>query len=299
MIHRDRWPMRILFTIPHYFRPTREGFHGSHKADPSRRIEGLTLCLSALHQTFGRRQGLLFPPETCARPANEVIRADIETVVCTTGDHHLLANLPRGLCRQHATDADPRLLGYECHAVLGGALGRFDYFCYLEDDILLTDPLFFQKLRWFGSVAGDDAVLQPNRFEQALGAALDKVYADGNIVDPTISPRFQDKTDTPRIEAPLMGIDLVFQRVDNPHSGCFFLSAAQMTTWAAAPYFLDRAAGFWGPLESAATLGIMRTFRVYKPARENAGFLEVRHIDNRYLGRWLQGWDLARASLSD
>ena len=28
----------------------------------------------------------------------------------------------------------------------------------------------------------------------------------------------------------------------------------------------------------------MRTFRIYKPARENAGFLEIRHLDNRYLG---------------
>jgi len=28
----------------------------------------------------------------------------------------------------------------------------------------------------------------------------------------------------------------------------------------------------------------MRHFRVYKPARANAGFLEVRHLDNRYLG---------------
>ena len=40
-----------------------------------------------------------------------------------------------------------------------------------------------------------------------------------------------------------------------------------------------------GPLESAATLGIMRHFRVYKPARENAAFLEIEHLDRRYLGR--------------
>ncbi|HEU5118961.1 MAG TPA: hypothetical protein VFT74_20390 [Isosphaeraceae bacterium] len=37
------------------------------------------------------------------------------------------------------------------------------------------------------------------------------------------------------------------------------------------------------PLESAATLGIIRTFRTYKPARECAGFLEVRHLDKRVI----------------
>ena len=42
---------------------------------------------------------------------------------------------------------------------------------------------------------------------------------------------------------------------------------------------------FGGPLESAATLGVIRHFRAYKPARENAGFLEIEHLDPRYLGR--------------
>jgi hypothetical protein len=51
-----------------------------------------------------------------------------------------------------------------------------------------------------------------------------------------------------------------------------------------AAVFLDRSERFAGPLESAATYGIMRTFEIYKPARENASFLEVRHLDNRYLG---------------
>jgi hypothetical protein len=38
--------------------------------------------------------------------------------------------------------------------------------------------------------------------------------------------------------------------------------------------FFDRDTSFIGPLESAATLGIMRAFRIYKPAPEHAAFLE-------------------------
>ena len=74
-----------------------------------------------------------------------------------------------------------------------------------------------------------------------------------------------------------MTIDLAFRRPTNPHSGCYFLNANQMASWAARGDFLDRDASWIGPLESAATLGVMKAFRVYKPSPENAAFLEVEH----------------------
>ncbi len=242
-------------------------------------------CLAALHQVFGRRQGLIDAANKRMVEANDRLKSAIDVVVCTTGDDHLLGETHAGLCQHHRTRAEPLLLGYECHEVLRQALGRYDFYCYLEDDLLLSDPLFFQKLAWFSGVAGEGALLQPNRFEIAPEGQLNKLYCDGNIVDPRISPRFQNRADRPRLEASLMGQTFAFQRVDNPHSGAFFLNAAQMTQWAGQPYFLDRATGFWGPLESAATLGIMRCFRVYKPARENAGFLEIQHLDPRLIDR--------------
>jgi hypothetical protein len=61
-----------------------------------------------------------------------------------------------------------------------------------------------------------------------------------------------------------------------------------MARWAAQPDFLQRERAFVGPLESAATLGIARHFRVYKPERTNASFLELRHIHNRYLDALLE-----------
>ena len=36
-------------------------------------------------------------------------------------------------------------------------------------------------------------------------------------------------------------------------------------------------------LESAATLGIMRAFRIYKPAPENASFLEIEHHGSAFI----------------
>ena len=79
----------------------------------------------------------------------------MDVVVCTVKDMHLLGELPvpAGSFHHHLTEADPTLLGYECHAVMRERLGAYDYYCYLEDDLILHDPLFFMKLNWFNQVA--------------------------------------------------------------------------------------------------------------------------------------------------
>ena len=118
-----------------------------------------------------------------------------------------------------------------------------------------------------------DHRMQPNRFEIALGQSWHKLYIDGNLAKPELSDRLQDVTDTPVLSGEVFGVPIKFQRVNNPHSGCFFLNARQMQHWSERPEFLNRDPSFAGPLESAATLGIMHFFRAYKPARENAGFL--------------------------
>jgi hypothetical protein len=176
------------------------------------------------------------------------------------------------------------------------ALGRYDYYCYLEDDLLVTDPLFFQKLKWFNALAGNDAVLQPNRFEVALGQPWDKLYIDGTLKNPEFSARLQDTKDRTVIEGEAFGAPVKFQRIDNPHSGCFFLNLAQMREWSMRPEFLNRDISWVGPLESAASFGIIRFFRTYKPSRENAGFLEIRHLDNRYLGVRIRAQTAARGA---
>jgi hypothetical protein len=216
------------------------------------------------------------------------VAAEIDVAVCTTRGRHLLADLPlaRELFTELETDCDdPMYLGFECHALLKERLGRYDWYCYLEDDIAVLDALFFRKLEWFNKLAGDEAVLQPNRNEMAADGRWHKLYIDGTLARREWSERWQDTSDRTWIEAEALGAPVRFQRVNNPHSGCFFLNARQMATWARKPDFLVREPSFApGPLETAATYGVMRHFRVYKPARENAAFLEVRHLDNRYLG---------------
>ncbi|NET36402.1 MAG: calcium-binding protein [Cyanothece sp. SIO1E1] len=274
--------MRILFCIPHYFCPSQNQFHGSER-EAKQRLYAFEKCLAALNYNFRQnQQGLLQGSQRRVLSANKELSHQLEVIVCTTGNYHLIEQLPANLCRHYETSAQPRLLGYECHQILRDGLDQFDFFCYLEDDLLINDALLFSKLKWFSNNAGNEALLQPNRFELNIKPFPHKIYVDGDLVNLQLSQQFQDRTHKPKLEATLMGEKYRFQRVDNPHSGCFFLNAAQMRKWVVTPYFLDRASDFWGPLESAATLGIMKTFNVYKPSQENAAFLEIEHLDPRY-----------------
>ena len=280
--------MRILFAIPHYFAPGPDGHYGSERNTPEERASVVRRCLASLRQTFSPAQALIDGRGRRMHAANPLLAADITIALCTTGESHLAAELAGCGFAHVRTDAAPRHLGFECHKVLREGLGQYDYFAYLEDDLRLADALFFKKLAWFNAQLGEAAVLQPNRFELADEPAPYKLYIDGNLHDATPSPEQPGTTEHRRVEVPALGQALVFQRVANPHAGCFFLTAAQLARWAAAPDFAVPSAAFGGPLESAATLGIMRHFRVYKPARDNAAFLEIEHLDRRYLGRRLR-----------
>ncbi len=209
-------------------------------------------------------------------------------VVCTTGDQHALEHLSVDpvTFTHYPTDAEPSLLGFECQAVLGARRGHYDYYGYLEDDLIVRDPWFFLKLAWFSRKLGDAFLLQPNRYEVARRGLAQGVSrrADRRVGDPPVSGTGAVLT----LHSTILDAAVRFERAANPHSGCFFLNARQMDAWADRPDFLDRDTGFIGPLESAATLGILRAFQIYKPAPENAAFLEIEHHGTRFIRqlRW-------------
>lgn len=270
--------MKLLFTIPHYFHPTEGGQYSSTRYEAAARVEAFSACLAGLHQVFGPDQRMLDMHRRLAPRANQRHAHEVHVAVCTDGRHHLLDQLRDllGCFELHACTAEPLLLGFECHALLREALGRFDYYCYLEDDLVLHDAWFFQKLTWFTAQMGEGFVLQPNRYEQPRGRHGRKIYVDGDL-RPRLTAPFRAPGEPPEFNATVLGAPVRFRTASNPHSGCFFLNAEQMRRWAAQPHFLDRNVGFIGPLESAATLGILKTFQVYKPAPDNAAFLEIEH----------------------
>ncbi len=283
--------MRILFTIPNFHKLDKDHFdniHASRSTAKEHRAAVLLRCLNLLYRTFDAHQGMLRAGDSMLHP-NARYRQQIKVVICTNGDDHCLDLIPDHLYDRHRDDeGDPRYLGFACHDVMAAYADDFDYFCYLEDDIFIQDPLLFQKLDWFVKIAGNDCLLQPNRFEADPNQGVRKLYLDGNISRRGLSERFQDISIRPEIEAEHLGQPVRFRRVNNVHAGCFFINRAQLRHWMAQAHFGDTQTKFIGPLESAATLCMMRTFKVYKPCYTNASFLEVQHGDNRYLGLGLR-----------
>jgi len=274
---------RVLVTIPHFFNPEGDQRHGSTRKDPQPRIQALSRCVAALHQVLGSRQGVLQIVSRTAHPANEAVAVDLDVVVCTTGGHHLADRLPLppGFFSHEATAAEPKMLGFECHRVLRDRFGAYDWYAFLEDDLILHDPWALTKMAWFSRTFGPERLLQPNRYETSVHRTPRKLYIDGDLrkaVTDAFCPG-----DDPELAGDMLGRAVRFRRALNPHSGCFFLSAEQMGRWIAAPHFLDRDVRFIGPLESAASLGVMRSFRVYKPVMSNAAFLEIQHGSEGFL----------------
>src|SRR5690242_1582938 len=207
--------MRILFAIPHYFAPTGAGFYGSERDAPELRARVTRRCLAGLWQSFSRTQALMDGRNDVFRSVNAPWSSAVTVALCTTGDSHLVDRLA-GCGFEHVrTGAEPRYLGFECHKVLRHGLGRFDYFCYLEDDLLVADALFFAKLAWFNAQFGDDVVLQPNRFELADEPAPFKLYIDGNPRDGVTAPEQPAMDERRRVEMVLFGHNVAFQRVAN------------------------------------------------------------------------------------
>jgi len=298
--------MKILVTIPHYHDPQARGSFGSMRPDDGARAKALTAQILSLHEHFGRGQIAInpySPPPQTVNYFNGTLQNEVKIIVVTHGEKHALRQAAHiaHLLENRPTDSaryEPPFLGIQCREVLRdiyrASPPRFDFYAFMEDDLIIHDPLFFDKLRFFSQNFGDDCLLQPNRFELESSGALEgkrptpmgiKFYCDGGAEHLDFKPApLMRKSDAAEIlTVSVMGRPVKFRRALNPHSGCYFLNAAQMGMFGEAPYFLEKSTEFIGPLESAATLGIMKRFVVYKPHADNANFLEIQHFDPNIL----------------
>ncbi|CAN5526498.1 hypothetical protein BH10PSE5_BH10PSE5_04940 [soil metagenome] len=78
------------------------------------------------------------------------------------------------------------------------------------------------------------------------------------------------------------GRQMVMRRARNRHSGFFALIRDQLNYWMRRPHWRDGDVSFISPLESAATLGVAKTFSIYKAYGRSAGFLEIEHLDSGF-----------------
>ena len=282
--------MRLLFAIVHYYKAG-DGRHGSLAADPGPRIEALRRLILHLHRLYGQPAGLLNHRQRCVDGVDDG-GGPVDLRVCVSGDCHVLDRLSdcEGLYRKEACyPDDPRLLGFEAQRVLLEACHAaetagepFDYVAFLEDDILLTDADFFLKLRCFNQAFGDHYLLMPNRIEtMEHKGQLRRFYIEGDY-NPAASEAYRHSTEQ-LLCFPHLGEMVRFEQPSNLHSGCFFLNRNQARSYAGSGHAAVIDTSFHGPLESAATLGMLKTFQLMKPAPVNGRFLTVEHGGRNFM----------------
>lgn len=298
--------MRILLAIVHHWNPDGGGRHASLRPDPTPRLEAFEQQLLAL-QRLGLRQAELNIEAMQAQPANQRLQNEIQVAVITDGEHHLINRLHpsfHGLYSLVLTNPpSPRHLGFEAQRFLASRLeDQFDLYGYLEDDLVIHDPCFFQKLRWFQSVCSSDYLLLPHRMEMVPHPhPVDRLFVDGLMPKDDLLRVIPEPCEPLSLEFP--GGEICFESPRNPHSGCFFLSHGQLSQWVSHACWQDGDVSLVSPLESAATLGLSKVFKLVKPAMAMASWLELQHWGNSFhclLGRTVQlpGYELAESDPS-
>jgi hypothetical protein len=199
---------------------------------------------------------------------------ELTILVSTLPNRHVVDFLPdyQKDCVQllQEPNCDPMYVGFRVQDEFVKRVEDFDWFLFIEDDIVVHDSLLLEKLEKFNQYCGrPDAVLLPNRYEMWEGR---KTY-----IDLTIDVRIAwNRLSLIQIEG------IKYAECTNPHSAFYCLSQAQMKTWIQSGQSWKYQDVMVGPLESAATFCLLECFSLYKPHPANLYFLEVRHHDTKY-----------------
>ncbi len=272
--------MRVLLALAHYFKGEENPRHAStDERRRGQRADVLKRVIDSWCGTFGATAWL-----NIAARRFEQLRGVVDTLdiaVMTNGTDHLLDEAharARGVRHVTVVLDNPRMLGFAARRLFADNRNGYDLFCYSEDDLRVADPGFVSKIMEFQDALGPKRVLMPNRFEwNPAGPAL-KTWVDGDL-RPALLAQWQEGL--PDEEFLRLG-RTTFRRATNPHSGFFAVTAAQLAYWMGQPHFAENDCSFISPLESAATLGLLRTFPIYKAFGPDAGFLEIEHLDTRF-----------------
>ncbi len=242
------------------------------------RVIALNEQIVALRRNFGASRSIGPQTELARYPQS---KCEIDIVIVTMANANVLdlIQIDPAEYSVELFTGEPLMLSFETQRVARERAKGYDIIGMMEDDLIIHDPTFFEKLRWFGAQFGPRYVLQPQRVEVSRAGRIGKM-----LIEPTLRrphAEFEHPDAPTELTARFLDRDLKFTRATNPHSGTWFLTAEQFALWEKQPYFYDRVAGWVGPLESAATRGLAMTFPVYRCASD-AYFLEVEHFGVRF-----------------
>ena len=287
-------PLRLRVAIPHFFREgaseASSGYGSSRRGNRLARSLALARCLGSVLGlnraqqdwilNIGQRQLEQTPASALAGlPALQV---ELHLFVC---NEHWLAEevalfAPRLQLHQLELE-DPRQLPLAAVRQLLDIKPAADLSLYLEDDLVIQDPRYADKLAWFTQRTEHRFVLMPHRYEQAVANAPQRLFVDGPIQREGIPGPFWASDEAVLASGRYRdGQELSFVRASNPHSGSFCLSGPQVEQLRCVPW---PPGSFIGPLETAATGTVLGSFPVLKPSWACRDFLTLEHGNPSFL----------------
>ena len=292
--------MHVRVVIPHYFQELKageqievgEGFGCRQPGARQRRSIAFQQCLLGLINLRRSRQQLILDlvsaqPESFDMRAHagldEEISIEIVVVIHSQqtcldavllSNHQYLRVLP-------CPSVDPQALGLSARDYLIHHPDPADLNLYIEDDLVVHDYLFLDKLLGLAVATEYESVLMPHRYELLpVSHRSSKLLVDGHI-------EFEGACEWHVPEAGVFfnrflgGQMISFDRPANPHAGFFGLSKYQLESIAHQELPLT---GFVGPLETAATLTPGSFFQIFKTSLSDASFFWIEHAFPSFLG---------------
>jgi len=283
--------MRVFVAIAHYFnneeerQAIRDLDMGSGRW-PLPRIAALNAELVALHRYFGPNALTINPNEAAQFPARSSDALDI--VIVTVRGKNVLdwIGIEPPTIQIEYFDGDPLMLGFEAQRLMRERAGAYDIYGYMEDDLVVTDPAFLDKISWFANRFGESALLLPRRYELSSSGTLAKVAFSPQLSKSDRAFLLRNNPQ-PALSATWNGREQSFRIPMNPHAGCYFLTQAQLERWLRSETFYDRDASWIDPLVSAATHAPGKLFNIYAAAEPNPWFLDIEHFGVRYAAQAL------------
>jgi hypothetical protein len=174
---------------------------------------------------------------------------DLSIAIQTLPNRHVTAYLPEYQINciqiQECPECDPMFVGFRLQEEFVERLEEFDWFLFIEDDIVLSDAFTLEKLEKFNKQSGyENAILYPNRYEMYEGT---KRYIDLTITQPFVV----SKVSSVEIEG------VKFAEFNNPHAAFYCLSRKQMKQWIKSGRVFKNQVVNVGSLESAATFCLL------------------------------------------
>jgi len=204
---------------------------------------------------------------------------EMTIVINTCPNRHLVRYLPDYLTKvvqtiEHRV-VDPALVEFLAQDIFIDRRDNFDWFFFLEDDILINDSYLLEKLTFFNnSTLRPSMLLTPHLFEMLDGR---KYYVN------LLWPEYKEAKECAwNALASFYLSHVKFGECDRPHCACYFLNREQLELWRNSGRRWNNQTIYIGPIESAASFCLFEVFTVYKPHRDNLHFLEVQHWDTKY-----------------